>query len=192
MIAGVGSLRALGWAVATVVGLVIGGFALHFPGSTSSMFDPVALVFGTLFGGLNGLAVGLLQWAALWRAIDRGARRAWTMGVIFGGTHGAYDGLPAMGILLPLGAGVFAGLVVWGMLGERRPGMLLGVAGGWATGLLAGAATTRALQLPASETPIGWATEHAVVGLVTGLVFGGAVLLANHSVTRQPARSVAR
>lgn len=120
MIGAVGSVRAIAWAVATVVGLVLGGFALHFPGSATSAFDPTALVFGTLLGGVNGLAVGLLQSATLWRAVDRGARRAWTMGVIVGGTHGAYDGLPQLGGLLPIGAGVFAALAVSRRSDRRR------------------------------------------------------------------------
>ncbi|HSG84960.1 MAG TPA: hypothetical protein VLA23_01375 [Candidatus Limnocylindrales bacterium] len=40
--------------------------------------------------------------------------------------------------------------------------------------------------LPWEETPVGWATEHAVQGVIVGLVWGGATVLA-----RPGARSVA-
>jgi hypothetical protein len=171
------SMRAVAWGLLTVGGLAVGGFAFHFPGSASASWDMSALVFGTLLGGLNGLAVGLLQATSLRGAVSRPGRHVWTMGVIVGATHGAYDGSRDPGLLLQLGSGIVAAGAVRLLIGERRPRVLCGVAIGWAVGLVVASWVTPALGMPWSETPIGWSMEHLVAGVVTGTIYSVAVIV---------------
>ncbi len=58
---------ALRWLVATTLGLVIGGFALHFPGSYGEQvgWSLAAAVFGLILGFMTGALVGIMQWASL-------------------------------------------------------------------------------------------------------------------------------
>ena len=173
-----GPARSAAWAAATIIGLAIGGFAFHFPGSISPSWDFSALIFGTLFGGVTGLMVGVLQGLALRGAVTGLGRHVWTMGVIVGATHGAYDGSRYPGAPLEIGAGIVAAGAVWLLLGERRAGVLAGVAIGWSAGLIVAARTTASLGMPWSETPVGWSTEHMVAGVVTGTIFAAAVVIA--------------
>jgi hypothetical protein len=171
-------LRSVLWAGVTVAGLGAAGMAFHFPGSVGVSWDGSALIFGTLLGGVSGLLVGLLQAAALRGAARDLARHVWTMGVIVGATHGAYDGSPYLGAPLQIGAGIVAAGAVWLLLGERRPTVLGAVAIGWAVGLMLAAWTTQRLGMPWSDTPLGWSTEHLVSGVVTGLIFFVVVIAA--------------
>ena len=171
-------VRSVAWAIAPIAGLAVAGMAFHFPGSVSSGWDVSALIIGTLLGGVSGLLVGLLQAVSLRGAVGRLGRHVWTMGVIVGATHGAYDGSPYLGAALQIGAGIVAAAAVWLLLGERRPTVLGGVAIGWAVGLMLGAFTTQRLGMPWSDTPLGWSTEHLASGIVTGLIFVVAVIVA--------------
>ena len=173
-----GPVRSVAWAAATVVGLAAGGFLLHFPGSLAPNWDLAALIFGTLLGGVTGLGVGLLQALTLRGAVAGLGRHVWTMGVIVGATHGAYDGSPYLGWPLQVGAGLVAAVAVWIFLGERRSVVLSAVAIGWAIGLMLAARTTQSIGMPWSETPVGWATEHLVFGSITGAIYVLPVLAA--------------
>jgi hypothetical protein len=169
-------IRRIAWVAATCVGLSIGGFIFHFPGSFGEVFpDPAALIFGAILGFITGIAVGLIQWAALFLPRGPGGRLVVAMGVGIGVTHALNDGvsasygLVALSIASGLGmAGSFAAI-----LGERRPVAVTACFIGWAGGLLVADAVTNALHMPWSETPVGWSMEHAVAGLVVGVLWGG-------------------
>ena len=98
------------------------------------------------------------------------------MAVIVGGTHALNDGsssqLPFA--LYQLVAGlVAAGAAAW-VLRERRPSTLATIGIAWTLGLIVGGWSGDMLGLPLTETPLGWAQDHAWDGLVTGLVWGSA------------------
>ena len=169
-------IRRAAWVAATTIGLAVGGFVLHFPGSFGDLrsWDPTALIFGGILGFITGIWVGLLQWVALLLPRGPGARLLLAMGVGIAITHALNDAAPR-GLGLPIvsiasGLGMTAAFAT--ILGERRPVALATCFVGWAGGLLLAAQVTSILGLPASETPVGWATEHAVAGLVVGLLWG--------------------
>ena len=174
-------IRRFAWVAATCIGLFLGGFALHFPGSFGEWFpDPSALVFGAILGFLTGVAVGIIQWAALLLPRGPGARLVLAMGVGIGVTHALNDGvsasygLTAVSIASAVGmAGAFVA-ILW----ERRPVAIVACFIGWAGSLIVADAVTLALGMPWSETPVGWSMTHAVAGLVVGLVWGGATAAA--------------
>lgn len=171
----------LGWAVATVIGLAIGGFVLHFPGSSGeATWQPGALVFGVIRGAVNGVAVGALVWLAIGLPRDAGKRLMVWMALGIGATHGLHDGAPArlgFPVVALLSGAAFATAYAWA-IGDRRP-RIVGVVGlGWAVGLLLAVSVGGALGLPWSETPIGWSTDHAVDGIVVGLVWALATIAA--------------
>jgi hypothetical protein len=165
----------LAWIVAVTLGLTAGGFAFHFPGSYgNSVLDPAAGLFGFLIGSVHGLVVGALIWMALRLSRPAGTRVLGAMVLIVGGTHALNDGsstqIPFVvteGVAGLLSAGVLA----W-RLGERRL-VVLAVGGlAWAIGILVGGWSGDAIGLPLTETPMGWAQDHAWDGLVTGLTWG--------------------
>ncbi len=162
--------------VGTTVGLALGGFVLHFPGSFGDSFrwNPAAIIFGAILGLITGVVVGLFQWAALRLPRGPGGRLLLTMGVGIGVTHALSDGAP-LSLRLPLVAaasGLAMTVAVAAILGERRPAALAMSFAGWAGGLLLAAQVTDMLALPWEETPLGWSTEHAVAGVVVGLLWG--------------------
>lgn len=171
--------RDLGWAVATVIGLAIGGFALHFPGSFGEpTWQPAALVFGVILGAVNGVAVGAILWLALGLPRSTGRGLLVWMAIGIGATHGLHDGAPA-GLGAPLVAllsGAAFAAAYAGAMSDRRP-RIVGVVGlGWAVGLMFAVSVGGALGLPWSETPIGWSTDHAVDGIVVGSVWAVATI----------------
>ncbi|MGK2851415.1 MAG: hypothetical protein ACSLFN_10955 [Candidatus Limnocylindrales bacterium] len=173
--------RDLTWAIAIIVGLAVGGFALHFPGSFGeATWQPAALVFGVILGAAHGVAVGALLWLALGLPRSTGKRLLVWMALGIGATHGLHDGAPAsLGApLVALLSGVaLAAAYAWAM-SDRRP-RIVGVVGvGWAVGLMLAVSVGGALGLPWSETPIGWSTDHAVDGIVVGLVWAIATIAA--------------
>lgn len=176
----IGPTRSVAWVLATIIGLAIGGFALHVPGGNDSSWNVPGLVFGTLLGGVTGLFVGGLQWVVLRSVVIRAGRIPWTMGVIVGATHGAYDFAPSTlpGPLLPIGAGFAAAIAVWLVGGERRTGVLAAVTLGWAAGLWLALATSAALGMPWSNNQLGWSIHHLFEGALIGTVFGVVVALA--------------
>src|SRR3989304_6602555 len=113
----------LAWIVAITLGLLAGGFALHFPGSYGEpAWSASAAVFGFILGAVNGLFVGILGWIALRLSRRDGGRLLVTMGFIVGGTHALNDGsssqLPFA--LYQLAAGLGAAGPAAGVLPERR------------------------------------------------------------------------
>ena len=96
------------------------------------------------------------------------------MGIGVGITHAVNDGGPnGVGLL---GVSVLSGLAMTagfaGPLRERRPIALATCFVAWTGGLLLAEAVTKALGMPFEESPVGWATRHAMDGLVVGLVWG--------------------
>jgi hypothetical protein len=169
-------IRRVAWVVATCIGLFAGGFAFHFPGSFGIPFwDPVAVIFGAILGFMTGVGVGLVQWAALLLPRGPGGRLLLAMGVGNAVTHGLNDGAPwSVGLLV---VSIVSGLAMAGafvaILGERRPAAVAACFIGWAGGLMIAPQVTAALHMPWEETPVGWSMEHAVAGLVVGLIWGG-------------------
>jgi hypothetical protein len=167
----------LAWIVAITLGLLAGGFVLHFPGSYGEpVWSASAAVFGFILGAVNGLFVGVLGWIALRLSRREGGRLLVAMGVIVGGTHALNDGsssqLPFA--LYQLVAGLVAtGAAAW-ILRERRRSALAIIGGAWTLGLIVGGWSGDILGLPLTEAPLGWAQDHAWDGLVTGLVWGTA------------------
>ena len=168
-------IRDVSWIGATIVGLVVTGFVFHFPGSFGELpaWDMSAFIFGAILGGISGVLVGLIQWAALLLPRRSGGRLLMTMALGIGVTHAVNDSAPqSLGLIVASilgGTGMTAG---WALLGERRPLALVICLAAWTGGLLLAEQVTKALGMPFSEDPLGWATRHAVDGLVVGLVWG--------------------
>ena len=162
------------WITATTLGLALVGFGLHFPGSGGSNWDQSAAAFGAVLGAVSGVIVGLLQWLMLRGVLHGPWSAVLSMAVGVGFSHALADGAPSS--VGPAPVAVAAALVLTGALAlayaERRPVLLAASFLGWGGGLLIAYAVTGALGLPATQDPVGWGTEHAVVGTVTGLVWG--------------------
>lgn len=173
MMEGVG-WRDVAWAVATVIGLAIGGFVFHFPGSFGeATWQPAALGFGAILGAINGVAVGGLLWVALRLQRPAGWMVVRWLAIGIGATHGLHDGAPAsLGgpLVALLSGGAVAGAYAWSV-GDRRPRIVAAIGLGWAVGLMLAVSVGTALGLPWSETPIGRSTDHAVSGIVVGIVW---------------------
>lgn len=173
-------MTSLAWILAAAIGLGAGGFGFHFPGSYG---DPEASLasgfFGLLIGGVNGVLLGTLLWAATRAPRRTGSRLVLAMGAAVGVTHALFDGsswaVPYV-VVVALSALAMGGAVRWVSGPGRRDGLVAGVA--WAVGLLVAAGVERALGLPFSQTPIGWSTQHAIYGVVVGLLWGGATAYA--------------
>lgn len=168
----------LAWIVAITLGLLGGGFVFHFPGSYGDYGEPAwsvgAAIFGFVLGAVNGLFVGVLIWMALRLSRRDGIRVLVAMSVIVGGTHALNDGsstqLPFALVQLVAGL-VAAGTAAW-IIRERRPSAVAIIGIAWTLGLLVAGWSGDSLGLPLTETPLGWAQDHAWDGLVTGLVWG--------------------
>ncbi|MES2209818.1 MAG: hypothetical protein V4515_06490 [Chloroflexota bacterium] len=168
-------IASLAWITAITIGLTVGGAALHFPGSYGSpLFSVSAGIVGLILGAVNGLFLGALTWIGLRLPRRDGARVVAMMVVIVGVTHAINDGSSTQ---LPFAffeaiAGLAAlGAAAW-LLGERRPVVLVAIGAAWAIGLIVGGWSGNMLGLPSTETPLGWAQDHAWDGLVAGLVWG--------------------
>lgn len=162
------------WVVAAVAGLFLGGFVLHFPGSYGeSTFGPPAAVFGLILGAVNGAVVGLLLGLAI-RAPRRViGRLTLAMAGAVGVTHAIFDGSSTV---LPLVAyALIAGIVVaaiFARLFDERSAISMAVIGlGWAGGIVLATLAGGWLGLPWTETPMGWAIDHATDGVGTALVW---------------------
>jgi len=165
----------IAWIVAITLGLLGGGFAFHFPGSYGEpVWSVGAAVFGFIIGAVNGLFVGALAWMALRLSRPEGGRLLAAMAVMVGGTHALNDGsstqLPFAIVQLLAGL-VAAGTAAW-ILGVRRPSAIAIVGFAWTVGLVVAGWSGDILGLPLTESPLGWAQDHAWDGLVTGLAWG--------------------
>ena len=165
----------LAWIVAITLGLLGGGFAFHFPGSYGgTVWSVGAAVFGFIIGAVNGLFVGAIAWMALRLSRPEGGRLLVAMAVMVGGTHALNDGsstqLPFAIVQLLAGL-VAAGTAAW-ILGVRRRSAIAIIGVAWTVGLVVAGWSGDILGLPLTETPLGWAQDHAWDGLVTGLVWG--------------------
>lgn len=173
--------RSLGWILAAMLGLAVGGFVLHFPGSYGELinWEVEPGVFGLVLGAVNGVVFGILLWLAAgggWAV----ARRLILFGALaVGSTHGLHDASSFL-TPYPIVAAASGALVAvaWWLASREGPPLQAAVAGvAWGIGLLAASAGSTALGLPWEQTPVGWSTDHAVQGLIVGLVWGGATVL---------------
>lgn len=169
--------RSLAWILATVFGLSAGGFVLHFPGSYGEpAWSLGAGLFGLIIGFANGAVLGALQWLATGAGRRIGARLILAMGLGVGITHGLHDGSATTLSypLLALVCGVAVAGVVAALVGERGRSAIAVGGLAWAGGLVLASYVGGWLGLPFEETPVGWSTDHAVDGIVVGLVWGAA------------------
>ncbi len=174
--------RDTAWIVATTMGLAIGGFVFHFPGSFGeASWQVAALVVGAIMGGITGVGVALLQWAAQRLPRDAGRRLVVWMTLAIGATHALNDGAPAsLGIIpLSIACGVGVSLTYAWTVRDIDVVRLAAIGGGWAMALLAADGVDTALALPFDETPVGWATQHAISGVVVGVAWGLTTVLAD-------------
>jgi hypothetical protein len=172
----------LRWCAATTAGLALSGFGMHFPGGTPignglDEWQPSAMVFGAFLGALSGLITGALQWAALRPAGPSFVRLSAVMMLGIGATHALADGAPTsvgLGAVAVAGAiAITVGLAI--AIGERGWLAFAASLGGWVGGLLIAYELTSALGLPASQDPGGWATHHAVIGVIVGVIWSALV-----------------
>ncbi len=176
------AIRGAIWVLMTTLGMAVGGFLFHLPGSFGGLpgWDLTATIFGLLIGFVSGIVVGLLQWAGLLLPRREAIRLLLWMGVGIGVTHALHDGGPDA--LSRFGVSALSGLVmaaayVWAIR-DRRP-IPVGVVGvAWAVAIYAANEATNRMGLPWEETPIGWSTDHMFDGLIAGVIFGVATALA--------------
>ncbi len=184
------------WVLTTTLGLAVGGFIFHFPGSFGGLseWDVSATIFGGLIGFVSGAVVGLAQSAGLGLQGREGARLVLWMGVGIGLTHALHDGGPDA--ITSVGVSALSGLAmaaayVWAIRDRRPvPAIVIGVA--WAVALYVANEATNRMGLPWEETPIGWSTDHLFSGLIVGLIWGVASAAAGiPERVRQPAEPTA-
>lgn len=174
-------MRSVLWVLATTIGLVAGGFALHFPGSYGGLaaWDVPAAVFGAILGVITGAAVGLVQWAALGLRRREGLDLLVTMGIGVGVTHALEDGAPTavnLYLLMAIIGIVLAAAYAW-RFGEREPIALVVIGGAWVAGLVVALHVTAALGMPRGEGAMATSIHHAAEGLLVGLIWGVATAL---------------
>ena len=171
----------LAWLLAMVAGLAVSGFLFHFPGSFGlPALDASAMLFGGLIGAVSGAFVGVLLWLSTTRTRAIGGRLIGWMAIGCGVTHGLLDGLPSslgIGVAAVACALAVTGAYAW-LIADRRSSALVWIGAGWSIGLLLAWFGSSALGLPAEETPVGWATDHLVEGVIVGLTFGTATIVA--------------
>ena len=96
------------------------------------------------------------------------------MGLGIGVTHAINDGAPnAVGVVgvASLSGLAMAAAYAWSFR-ERRPVPILVIGAAWAVGLLVADTLTNRMGLPWEDTPVGWSTDHAIQGLIVGIVWG--------------------
>jgi hypothetical protein len=169
------------WILATTLGLAFGGFIFHLPGSFGGLsdWDVTATIFGLLIGFVSGVVAGLPQWAGLLLHRREGLRLLLWMGIGIGITHALHDGGPDA--LTRVGVSSLSGMVmaaayVWAIR-DRGPVPAIVVGAAWAVALFAANEVTNRMGLPWQEDALGWATDHAVNGLIVGVIWGVATAL---------------
>ena len=148
------------------------------------------MAFGGVLGAVSGVVTGALQWASV-RPVREGWRFILAMAIGVGVSHALADGAPtSLGTLAVAVASAGALTAAMALvLSERRPLTLAASLVGWAGGWMLAYAVTVALELPRSADQTSWAIQHAVVGLVVGIVWSGLITL---SELRSPAVSAER
>ena len=170
-------MRSLGWTLATTVGFVLGGIALHAPGAsgigaTYLDWDVSAAVFGAILGSVVGIITALLQMVAL-------GRRSWRLlaatVVAVAVAHALADGAPAAWGVVGVAAisGLCAAAALALALRARAWRWVIASAFAWFAGWSLGVAFAGELRLSGGTTPGAWATEHAVIAGILGLAWGG-------------------
>ena len=168
-------MLASAWISATAIGLALGGFVLHFPGSfgDAAAWDPAAILFGGILGFATGIGVGLVQWIGMRLSRPQGARLVLAMGLGIGITHGLQDGAPAwIGLLVVAAASGVAVAAIFAVLfDERAPAAMLASAVGWGGGQLFAAWLVPRLGMPWHETPVDWALAHLAAAIVIAIAW---------------------
>ena len=181
-------MRSVAWVVATTLGFILGGAALHSPGASAVggayfVWDVSAAIFGAILGGIVGAITGALQNIALGA---RNLRVIVAMVVAIAAAHALADGAPnAWGVhaVAALSAIVAALAMAWAC-GTRAPLALAAWALAWWLGWEIGVALAGALGLSFGSTPEIWAQEHLVIAGLLGIVFGAATSPAMRRILR--------
>lgn len=169
--------RSIGWIVATAVGYVLGGIALHSPGASgvgTAYLDVngSAAGFGAILGAIVGAVTGVLQLFALgvrsWRPVAASV-------VAVASAHALADGAPGAWSVAVVAAvsGIAAALAFsWAFrIGSWR--WILAASFAWWAGWNLGVTGAGALGLSNGSSADVWAREHAVIALILGLLWGG-------------------
>lgn len=166
------------WTLATTLGFVLGGVALHSPGASGVGnsyldWDVSAALFGLFLGALVGVVTALLQVFALqvrsWRLVLAAV-------IAVGIAHALADGAPSVWgppIVAAL-SGMCAALPLAWALRLRAWRWIFVSALAWWAGWTIGVAVAGALRLSGGATPDVWAREHALIALCLGLAWGAA------------------
>jgi hypothetical protein len=171
-------VRSLGWTFATASGFALGGIALHSPGASAIGasyldWDVSAAVFGAILGSIVGAITGLLQMLALglrsWRLVAASV-------IAVAIAHALADGAPAVWSVPVVAAisGLCAALVLAWAVRTRAWRWITVSAFAWWAGWMLGVAVAGGLALSGGSTPGAWATEHAMIAVILGLVWGAA------------------
>ena len=171
-------MRSIAWVIATTLGFILGGAALHSPGASAVgaeylSWDVSAAVFGAVLGAVVGAITGALQNIALGA---RNVRVIVAMVVTVAAAHALADGAPnAWGVpaVAALSAIVAALAMTWAS-GTRTPRAIVAWTLAWWLGWEIGVALAGALGLSFGSTPDVWAQEHIVIAGMLGIVFGAA------------------
>ena len=169
-------MRSIAWVIATALGFILGGAALHSPGASAVGAEYLEWdVSAAIFGAIVGAITGALQNVAL-RA--RNARVILAMVVTVAAAHALADGAPnAWGVpaVAAMSAIVAALAMAWAS-GTRAPLALAAWALAWWLGWEIG--------LSFGSTPDIWAQEHIVIAGLLGIVFGAATSPAMRRILR--------
>lgn len=181
-------MRSIAWVVATTLGFILGGAALHSPGASAVgaeylEWDVSAAVFGAILGAIVGAITGALQNVALGA---RNVRIIVAMVVTVAAAHAFADGAPnAWGVhaVAALSAIVAALAMTWA-IGTLEWRATAAWALAWWLGWEIGVALAGALGLSFGSTPDIWAQEHIVIAGMLGIAFGAATSPAMRRILR--------
>jgi hypothetical protein len=169
-------VRSLRWTIATAGGFALGGATLHSPGASAVGasfldWDVAAAVFGAILGSIVGVVTGVLQMLAL-------ARRGWRLVVAavvaVAIAHALADGAPAAWGVAAVAAisGLGAAMALAWALRTRAWRWITASALAWWAGWMLAVAIASGLGLSGGTTPVAWTTEHVVIAIVLGFVWG--------------------
>lgn len=169
-------MRSVRWTLATAGGFALGGIALHSPGASAIgasylEWDVSAAIFGAILGSIVGVITALLQMLAL-------GIRNWRLVVASVGAvavaHALADGAPAAWSVGGVAAisGIGAAVAFAWAVRTRAWRWIIVSAFAWWAGWMLGVAVAAGLRLSGGTTPGAWATEHAVIAVTLGLLWG--------------------